>query len=46
MIWMENVEIGKLCLYKMGAKEVLDENGNKTGVVRYIAEAEMELDLR
>lgn len=46
MIWMENVEIGKLCLYKMGAKEVLDENGNKTGVVRYTAEAEREMDLR
>lgn len=42
---MENVEMQKLCLYKMGAKDVLDENGNKTGVVRYVAEVERELEL-
>lgn len=45
-VWMENVQVEKLCLYKMGAKDVLDEDGNKTGVVRYVAEAERELDLR
>ena len=42
---MENVQIEKLCLYKMGAKDVLDEDGSKTGAVRYVAEAERELDL-
>ena len=44
-VWMENVQIEKLCLYKMGAKDVLDEDGSKTGAVRYVAEAERELDL-
>lgn len=46
MVWMENIQIEKLCLYRMGAKDVLDDNGNKTGVVRYVAEAERELELR
>lgn len=46
MVWMENIPIEKLCLYRMGAKDVLDDNGNKTGVVRYVAEAERELELR
>lgn len=43
-VWMKDVQIEKLCLFRMGAKEVLDENGQGTGIVRYVAEAERDLD--
>ncbi len=40
---MKDVVIEKLALYRMGAKEVLDEEERRTGVVRYVSEAEREL---
>lgn len=43
-VWMKDVKIEKLCLFRMGAKEVMDENGKGTGIVRYVPEAERDLD--
>ena len=43
---MEEVQIEKICLYRIGAKDLLDDNWNKTGVVRYVTDAERELELR
>ena len=43
-MWMKDVRIEKLCLFRMGAKEMMDENGNRTGIVRYVPEVERDLD--